>query len=342
MSNRETTFPRPALFLALKQAWPPVVVLVGLAFVPTIASALDMPFLIRLFLRAVIFATASMALNIVLGFGGLISLMHAAFFGMGAYSVAILAYHDFNAEPLFGLPGTTDIAVSLPCGVLIVAVFALLTGLAALRTSGAYFIMITLAFNQMLYYFLVALQSYGGDDGLQILGNLNIAGIGLTDRVRFYYIAVAALAAVTFLVTRLVASRFGMALRAIAQNERRAVALGIPTLPYKLAAFVISGAITGFAGALWATGQGFVSPADVSWIRSADFVVMAVLGGLTAVWGPILGAVVFVVAESVLSGWTVYWQLFFGLLVILTIVFLRGGLIDLWSTVVTHLRGRSL
>ncbi|MCK9917449.1 branched-chain amino acid ABC transporter permease [Microbacteriaceae bacterium K1510] len=293
-----------------------------------------MPFLIRLFLRVVIFATAAVALNIVLGFGGLISLMHATFFGIGAYTVAVLAYHDFNAESLFGLPGTSNLAISLPCGVLAAVVFAVLTGGAALRTSGAYFIMITLAFNQMLYYFLVALQKYGGDDGLQILSTPTVGRIELSDRVTIYYLALATLAVVVLLVMRLVDSRFGMVLRGSAQNERRVIVLGIPTLPYKIVALAISGAITGAAGAIWAVGQGFVSPADVSWVRSADFVVMAVLGGLTVAWGPVLGAFAFVVAESVLSGWTVYWQMLFGLLVILSVVYLRGGLIDLWKAVV--------
>jgi branched-chain amino acid transport system permease protein len=318
--------PSPGL---LRTTWPILVVLVGLALVPTLASAFDNPFLVRLFTRAVIFAIVASALNFVLGFGGLVSLMHASLFGVGAYAVAILAFHDYDGSRFLLFDGTSNLAISIPLGIVATALAAAATGLVSLRTSGTYFIMITLAFNQMLYYFFVALQQYGGEDGLQILASLNFAGVDITKRVIFYYVALATLVVVLFVLSRLVHSRFGTILQATAQNERRVVALGIPPLRYKLTAFVISGAITGLAGALWATGQQFVSPADLNWVRSGDFVVMAVLGGMGRVWGPVVGAIVFVLLEALLPSWTEYWQLPFGLVVILIVIYLRGGLVDL-------------
>lgn len=313
----------------LQSAWPILLVLIGLALVPTLASAFDNPFLVRLFTRAVIFAMVASALNFVLGFGGLVSLMHASLFGVGAYAVAILAFHDYDGSKFLIFDGTSNLALSIPLGIAATAVAAALTGVISLRTSGTYFIMITLAFNQMLYYFFVALQQYGGEDGLQILASLDFAGFNITRRVTFYYVALGTLAVVLLLLSRLVHSRFGTILQATAQNERRVVALGIPPLRYKLAAFIISGAITGLAGALWATGQQFVSPSDLSWVRSGDFVVMAVLGGMARVWGPVIGAIVFVLLEAMLPSWTQYWQLPFGLVVIFIVVYLRGGLVDL-------------
>ncbi len=311
----------------------PIVVLVALlVLVPPIAFALDDPFLIKVFTRVIVFAIAAVALNFILGFGDLVSLVQAGLLGIGAYVVAILAHHDFDGTPFLGLlPGTSNLALSIPLGALASALFALVIGLVCLRTIGVYFIMITLAFNQMLYYFFVALQQYGGEDGLQILGNLHFAGFDVTKRVTFYYICVGILAVVLVLFDRLIDSRLGIVSRALSQNERRVVALGIPPLRYKLVAFVISGALAGVAGTLLAASQQFVSPADISWVRSGDLVVMAVLGGLSTVWGPVAGAAVFLVLELTLSSLTIHWQLIFGLLIIAMIMYLHGGLSDLWS-----------
>ena len=319
----------PSLGAHLASAWPILAGLALLALVPTVATALDNPFYIRLFTRALIFAMVAVSLNFVLGFGGLVSLMHASLFGVGAYVVAILAHHAYESTTFLGFTGTENLAISIPLAILASAFVAGLTGLVSLRTSGTYFIMITLAFNQMLYYFFVALQQYGGEDGLQILASPHFAGLRITQRVTFFYVALGVLAGMLLCFSRLVQSRFGVILRAAAQNERRVVALGIPPLRYKLAAFAISGAAAGLAGALWATGQGFVSPSDLSWVRSGDYVVMAVLGGMARVWGPVFGAVLFVLLEAFLPSWTQYWQLPFGLVVILIVVYLRGGLVDL-------------
>jgi len=321
----------------------PLLVLIGLlALVPPFAQLLDDPFLIKVFTRVIVFGIAAVGLNLILGYGDLISLMQAGFFGIGGYTVAILAYHDINVEPLLGwsltLTGTTNLAITLPLGALAAAAFAALDGLVCLRTSGAYFIMITLAFNQMLYYFFVALEKYGGEDGLQILGSLHLVGFDVVKRVPFYYLCLIVLVVILVLLDRLVESRFGMAVRALAQNERRAIALGIPPLRYKLLAFVISGTIGGLAGGLLAASQQFISPADMAWVRSGELVVMVVLGGLATVWGPIAGAAAFLILELALSSFTLSWQLPFGFLIIVMIMFLRGGLADLWLFIVRHLQ----
>lgn len=317
---------------------PALVVLAALAILPLIVLALGDAFLIKAFTRGIIFAIAAVGLNLILGYGGLVSLMHASLFGIGGYTVGILAFHDFGGEPLLdglaSFPGTPNLAVSLPLALGMAAIAALVTGIVSLRTSGTYFIMITLAFNEMLYYFFVALQTYGGQDGLQILSTLTFVGYDITGRISFYYICLALLAAIVVFLTRLVDSRFGVVLRAASQNEQRVIALGIAPLRYKLVAFVISGMIAGLAGALMAVGQQFISPADISWTRSGDLIVMAVLGGMGTVWGPVIGALVFVTLELVLSSWTTYWHLPFGILVILIVVFLHGGLVKLWPALI--------
>lgn len=324
------------------RAAPMILLVCLLALVPPAASLIDDPFLIKVFTRVVVFAIAAAGLNFILGFGDRISMLQAGFVGIGGYTVAILAYHDFNTEPLIAafpaLAGTSNLAISLPLGALVSAVVAALTGLICLRTGGAYFIMITLAFNQMLYYFFVALQKYGGEDGLQILSNLEIAGYDASKRVPLYYFCLAVLAVVLVGLDRLVESRFGVVIRAIAQNERRVIALGIPPLRYKLLAFVVSGTIGGLAGGLLAASQQFISPADMAWGRSGELVVMVVLGGLATVWGPVVGAAVFLVLELVLSSFTISWQLPFGLLIIAMVVFLRGGLADLWALLIRRTR----
>jgi branched-chain amino acid transport system permease protein len=319
---------RSGTALTFSRCFPFAILFVALALVPLIATWWGSPFLVRVFTRIVIFAITATALNLVLGFGGLMSLLHAGLFGLGAYAVGILAQHDFNGDLFLGIvPGTSELLLSLPVAVLLVITASAVFGIISLRTSGAYFIMITLAFNQMLYYFFVSLQKYGGDDGLQVLSAMTMAGFDSTAHIPFYYVCLATLIATAILISHIVNSPFGLVLRATAQNERRVVALGISPLRYKLIAFVISGAITGLAGGLWANAQQFVSPADMSWIRSGDFILMAVLGGTAYVVGPLIGAAAYLLIELVLSVWTTYWQLPLGLLIVLVVVVLENGLI---------------
>jgi branched-chain amino acid transport system permease protein len=318
----------------------PIVVIAALAAVPPIASALDDPFLIKVATRVAVFAIAAIGLNLVVGFAGLVSLLHAGLFGIGGYVVGIAAWHEFNAEPMmlgpFAWDGTANLMVTLPLAALVAGLAALVTGVISLRTSGPYFLMITLAFDQMLYYGAVALQKYGGEDGLQILSSITLGSVDVSERTRFFYLTLAILAATLILLGRVVTSRFGIVLRASAENERRVTVTGIPPYPYRLTAFVISGVVCGIAGALLAAGQQFVSPADMSWVRSGDLVVMAVLGGLATLWGPVVGAAAFVVLELVLSSWTQHWQLAFGAIIVVVVLTLRGGLADLVSLMTTR------
>lgn len=308
----------------------PAILVVLLALVPPISLALGDPFLVKVATRVVVFAIVAVALDLVVGFGGLVSLCHAGLFGIGGYVVAILAFHDFNAEPIFGAwSGTSNLAISLPLGAVFAAVIAAIVGAISLRTSGPYFIMITLAFNQMFYYAAVALQKYGGEDGLQILSSVTLAGIDVSNRYRFFYVALAGLALTLIVITRMAASRFGIILRAAAANETRVVAVGVAPWAYRLVAFIVSGFFAGMAGALLAASQQFISPVDMAWDRSGDFVVMAVLGGIATVWGPVIGAAAFIVLELALSSWTQHWHLAFGFIILMVVIFLRGGLADL-------------
>lgn len=311
----------------------PLVVIAVLAAIPPIAKALGDPFLVKVATRVVVFAIAAVGLNLIVGTAGLVSLLQAGLFGVGGYVVGIAAWHDFNGEALglgpIAWAGTSDLAITLPLAALVSALVALATGVVSLRTSGPYFLMITLAFDQMLYYGAVALQKYGGEDGLQILSSVTLAGRDVSDRWSFFYLCLVVLAVVLFLAGRMIEARFGIVLRASAENERRVTVSGIPPYPYRLTAFVISGTIAGIAGALLAAGQQFISPADMSWVRSGDFVVMAVLGGLSTVWGPVVGAAAFVILELVLSSWTQHWQLVFGAIIVVVVLTLRGGLSDL-------------
>jgi branched-chain amino acid transport system permease protein len=319
----------------LREWLPPILLLAALAAVPPIAQAMGEPFLVKVATRVVVFAIAAVALNLVVGYAGLVSLCHAALFGIGGYVVGILAWHDFNAEPLAFFPGVSDLAITLPLAALASGLVAAAVGAISLRTSGPYFLMITLAFNQMLYYGAIALQKYGGEDGLQIMSTITLAGIDVSNRYRFFYLALAFLAGAIVLVGRLTESRFGMVLRAAAKNETRVIAVGVDPWIYRLVAFALSGMVAGVAGALLAASQQFISPVDMGWDRSGDLVVMAVLGGVGVVWGPALGAATFVVLELVLSSWTSHWQLAFGLLVIAIVVALRGGLADLARTLLS-------
>jgi branched-chain amino acid transport system permease protein len=323
----------------------PIIVMAALALLPWFAARLDDPFLVRLFTRIVIFAIAAVALNFVLSFGGLASLFHASFMGIGGYVVGILAYHDANETPLLlgslAISGTSDLLVTIPLAMICCVLLAFITGLVCLRSSGIYFIMITLAFNQMIFYYFVALERYGGEDGLQILSPLHFGPVAAPKGAAFYYVCWGVLCASLLLFRQVVSSRFGIVLRAISQNERRAIALGIPALRYKIAAFAISGAVTSIAGALLATSQKFVSPADLSWIRSADLVIIVVLGGISLVWGPVIGAIAFFLAEWLLSSWSIHWQLPFGMLVILVGIFLKEGLVSAGSPIVAWTRRRA-
>lgn len=301
---------------------------VALALVPLLAWAVDYVYLTTLVNHALIYALAAMALDFIMGYGRLVSFGHAAFFGLGAYTVGILSTHFMQATPfLFGWNGSNEALLVWPLAMAVSGFYALLVGLISLRTSGIYFIMITLAFAQMVYYFFVSLSAYGGLTGLSIWVRNNVAGVDvLASDTYFYYVCLALLLVAWWLLTRIINSRFGRVLQGCRQNERRMRALGYRTYGYKLTAFVISGAVTGLAGALIANHTGYVSPGLMHWTQSGDFIIIVLLGGLTSLIGPIYGAIVLLLLEETLVTVTAHWQVILGPILILVVLFFRGGL----------------
>jgi branched-chain amino acid transport system permease protein len=284
--------------------------------------------------RAVLLGALALLLVLILGYGGMISFGHAAFFGAGAYVVGILSHHAMMDEPLITWPvaigGTDSALIAWPMAMGVSALLALVIGAISLRTSGLYFIMITLAFAQMLYFFFVSLEGYGGDDGLSLFSRSTLGSLDLGDDVQFYYVVLVLVLLFLFLKQRLVRARFGRVLRGIRDNERRMAAIGFATTRYKLAAFVIAGAVAGLAGALVANQTEFVSPSFLDWHRSGEILVIVILGGLGTVYGPLVGAVAYLLLEEFLSQWTEHWMIVLGPVLILVVLFARRGL---WGSI---------
>jgi branched-chain amino acid transport system permease protein len=303
------------------EVWLAVLSMLALALVPSITAALHQPFYVDLVARMMIFAIAAVSLNLILGFGGMVSFGHAAFMGLGAYVVGLAMANGFSN-------GWAQLALV----VAVAAVAGFFIGAVCLRTNGLYFIMITLAFAQFLYFVGVGLKRYGGDDGFTFRGHSDFgAALSLDDDATLYYVIWAVLALTLILVGRFVRSRFGMALRGTRSNERRMRSLGLPTYRYQLAAFVISGVICALAGALLANLTQFVSPAYMHWTRSGELLIMVIMGGMASVFGPVLGATMFLLLEEVLSSLTEHWQVILGPILILIVLFAQGGLARLWQ-----------
>ena len=290
---------------------------IALVLVPV----LDEPFYTRLFTRMLIFGLAALSLDIIMGFGGMVSFGHAAFLGVGAYTVGVLSFHGIGSG-----------FIAWPAAIGAAALASLVIGAISLRTSGVAFIMITLAFAQMLYFFGISLEKYGGDDGMSLAGRSSFGGvIDIADPASFYYLALAVLAIALYLGRRLINSRFGMVIRGAKANEQRMLAIGFPCYRYKLAAFTLAGGMCGLAGAMLANVDGYVGPSAMHWFVSGELMVMVILGGAATLVGPIFGAMVFVLLEETLSGITEHWMAVFGPLLILVVMLTRGGVYG-WLT----------
>jgi branched-chain amino acid transport system permease protein len=304
-----------------------------LAAVPFIAKAFGDAFYVRVVTRMMIFAIMAVSLDLILGFGGMVCFGHAMFVGAASYVVGIAAHHASSGNVLvlgpLSIAGSTDALVVWPIAIAVSALLALVFGAIALRTSGLYFIMITLAFAQMLYFVAVSAQAYGGSDGLTLDTVPTLLGLDTGHRQTLYYLVLASLVGVFLLCRRIVASRFGLVLRASRFNETRLAAVGVPPYRYRLAAFVIAGAIAGLAGVLLASSQAFVSPADMAWSRSGELIVMVVLGGMATLYGPVLGAFFYLLAEFGLGHLTEHWQLVMGPLLVLVVLYAKSGLAGL-------------
>ena len=293
------------------------VVLTALALLPPVSAALGQDFYVDLFTRIMIFAIAAVSLDLVLGYGGMVSFGHAAYLGIGSYAVGILSYYGFG-------DGFLHFGVAIAAAALV----ALLVGWVSLRTSGVYFIMITLAFGQMVYYLGESINQYGGDNGLNISNHSDFLGLlDLDDSTTLYYFVFAWLVLCLFIGWRLVNSRFGMVIQGAKSNERRMLALGFKSFRYKLVAFAISGAMAGAAGALLANLTLFLSPNIMHWTRSGEIMMMVILGGMGSLIGPVVGAVVYLVFENLLSGFTEHWQAILGPFLVLVVLFSKSGLL---------------
>lgn len=301
-----------------------LLVLLALVIVPPTAYLLGEKFWLDIATRMVILSIAALSLNLVLGYGGMISFGHAAFIGLGAYAVGIPSYHALYGG--FESIASHDGFFQFGLAIAVCALFALITGAICLRTKGVHFIMITMAFGQMMFFAIVSLETYGGDDGLTIDTRSEFPLISFDDALTLYGFSLISLFVVMFIVHRLVNSRFGMVLQSAKQNEERVRALGINPYIYKLTAYVISGTICGFAGALLGNFTTFISPEMMDWTRSGELMFMVILGGTGFLFGPLLGTGVFLLLEEVLSSFTIYWHLPFGIILILAVLFLRGGL----------------
>jgi len=292
---------------------------VALAAIPPVAFALGQPFYLDLFTRILVFAIAAVSLDLILGYGGMVSFGHAAYLGIGAYAVGILSHYGVNN-------GVLHFVVAILASALV----AFAIGAVSLRTSGVYFIMITLAFCQMIYFLGVSLSLYGGDDGMNIAAHSDFGGVVELDKPSaLYYATLLCLLLFYCAGRRLVESRFGMVIRGAKSNERRMAAVGFATFRYKLTAFVISGAMCGVAGALLANLTLFVSPSIMHWTRSGEIMMMVILGGMGTLFGPALGAIAYLLLEHFLSGFTEHWQALLGPILVLVVLFAHRGVFGL-------------
>lgn len=297
------------------------------------ALIMDEPFLVTLATRIVIFAIAATGLNLALGYGGLVSFGHAAFFGLGGYVCGILASHAQDYAPIFEAPilieGTNQMLVIWPVAITVSALAALAIGALSLRTSGVYFIMITLAFAQMIFYFAISWPRYGGEDGLSIYVRNEFPGMDQFAPIGLFWVAALALIVVLLLVWRITNARLGLALQAARQNAGRVSAVGIQPFGVRLTIFTISAAITGWAGALYVDLNKFVSPSMLSWEMSGEIMIIVILGGVGRLFGPLAGAMLFILLEHYLGGVFEFWKILLGLALLAVVLFARGGVIGL-------------
>jgi branched-chain amino acid transport system permease protein len=324
---------KPETRQTMRRAGGVIVLAICALLLPFAANAIGDPALITLATRMAIYAIAAASLNLILGYGGLVSFGHAAYFGVGGYVVGILYFHFMAHDAFLGIvPGTNQFLITIIAAMIVSGLAALVLGALSLRTTGLQFIMITLAFAQMLFFLFVSLKVYGGDDGLIVRRRNLLFNLNMADDTTFYYVCVTIAALYFALFWRIERSRFGLVLGGIRQNERRLAAIGISTYRYKLVAFVIAGVGAGLAGALMANFAKFVSPDMLHWSRSGELMIMVILGGGATVFGPALGAVILVGLETVLTGWTEHWQIILGPILILVALFTREGVLSLFES----------
>lgn len=324
-------------FLRSREGVLTVAALAVLLAAPLVAQAVGQTYFISLASRVAILALAGVGLNLALGTGGMISFGHAAFFGLGGYVAGAMVFHAQEGGQFLGLlDGTQQALLSWPLALGVAGLAALLIGLISLRTSGVYFIMITLAFAQMFYYLALSFPTYGGEDGMTLYERSTLGGLSVSGDLPFFFVCFVALLLALGLCARLIGSRFGAALMTARQNETRLATVGINPFPVKLTGFVISAMITALAGVLLVEQNGFASPSLLSWHRSGEIMIFVILGGVGRLIGPVLGAAVFILLETVIGGYTDRWQLLLGLVLLGIVLFARGGLVGLLAGRARH------
>ena len=294
--------------------WAAALIVLLLLAVPVYAKLASEPFALTFFSRVLVFALAAISLNLILGYGGMVSFGHALYLGLGAYAVGLLAQN-----------GITNGWMQLAATVVVCALVGAITGAISLRTTGIAFIMITLAFAQMFFYLFVSLKQYGGDDGLSISARSDFGFFTLASPITLYYVALVLVLVALFFTRRLIDARFGMVLRGCRINERRMKAMGFPSLRYKLSAYVLSSVLCGVAGLLYANLTGFASPAYMAWTLSGEMIVIVVLGGMGTVFGPLVGSLVLLLGEEILKSFTEHWMMILGPLIVLVVLTARRG-----------------
>lgn len=314
----------------LRRSWAILLALAALVMLPLLATMLDQIFYVSFLTRILIFALFASSLNLLIGLGGMVSFGHAAYFGAGAYTVAILSYEmSLGADAV--LPGSNSALIAWPLAALVGAALAFVVGAISLRTRGSYFIMITLAFAQMLYYVFVSLQRYGGDDGISLTTRSHLPGVDLYSDIHFYYTVLVIVVVLLFVLQRLIGSRFGTVVDGLRQNEDRMEAIGYHAYRYKLTCFVIAGGLAGLAGALAVNQTGFASPGLMHWMQSGIVMVMVIIGGVGRLYGGAAGAAVLLLLEEVLSEHTQHWSLVLGVLLLVVVFFAPRGIVGLFS-----------
>lgn len=314
MTFSDTQAPvRPRLSSRLKTA---LCIFAVLAAAPPLFAALGEPYLTSIATRMMVYAIAALSLDLILGYGALVSFGHAAYLGLGAYAVVGM-----------GKYGIHDLWLQTAAGIAASALFAAVTGTISLRTRGIYFIMITLAFGQMAFFFFVSLSAWGGDDGTALPARSTLFGQAwLEEDAALHYLTLAALVAVFFGLRAVTASRFGRVLVGARENETRMQAVGFTPFPYQLAAYVISGCLCSVAGVLLANSTEYVSPDFMSWHRSGELIIMLILGGVGTLTGALTGALVTIGLEEALARAWDHWRLVFGFLLLMVVVYSPGGL----------------
>jgi len=299
--------------------WIGCVLLGFLVGLPWLTNLLDAHYYLDLVRRTLILSIAASSLNLLVGYGGMVALGHAGFMGVGAYTVAALTHAGFNSG--WWLFGTATV---------VSAFFAAVIGAIALRTRAVHFIMLTLACGQLLYYVGVSLRIYGSDDGYNLPAPLDL-GFGLTtgDNAAFYWLVLGAALAIFAAIFHLIDSRFGIALRAVKDNEVRMTALGYPVQKIRLRTFILAGALAGLSGAFLIAHNNFVTPGVMHWTQSANFIAMLVLGGLGYRWGGVVGVVVWLFLEEFLRQITTHWHWPLGLILIAIVLIAPRGLCSL-------------